>query len=134
MDKIACPSGGTLRNGVCYSWPTPSCQWVTLPDAMSICGSMGGRICTVAELDRLDGTGCGQDRAIAWANLSQTYNATFAAFGLCIRNQDGLVASAGGSPHQSDPTDDDIAWCFPVQYASPSVSSSYTGQLICCFD
>jgi hypothetical protein len=132
-DRSSCPSGGTLQNGVCYSWPSPQCQWLTLSSAMSACAAEGGRLCTVAELDRLDGTGCGQDSTVAWANLAAAYN-TSAAFGLCIRNQGGLVSSAGGTPHQSDDVDDDIAWCFPVQHASPTAQSPYTGYVICCYD
>jgi len=129
-DKTTC-TNGTLRNGVCYSWPSPTCQFLNLDNARSACSAISGRLCTVAELDRLDGTGCGQDGARAWANLGLTYDDNN-MFGLCIRAQDSYVNRAGGSATGGG--NDDIAACTPVHYASPSARSQVDGYVMCCFD
>jgi len=127
--QTACTTG-SLYNGVCYSWPSGgNCQQLTLRDTVNNCAGLGGRVCTVAELDRLDGTGCGMDLVRGWANFAETYD-NKAVFGLCVRAPSSVnkAGGVGGDP------DDSIAGCEAVQYGEPTADSPAAGYAICCFD
>ena len=140
-DKIACDNGGELRNGVCYDWDGDTsgagaqCIREDLISTETACASNGGRLCSVGELDRLDGIGCGGDHSLSWAALVSDPAASSASAykGACMRRQGAYVAASGGARFGDD--NDDIASCLVTEATAPTTrDTSFTAYRTCCYD
>ena len=132
VNHTSCSSGFTLYNGVCYRWPISlECQTQDLPTAHRTCTGLGGRLCTVSELDRLAGTGCFADHGGSWALLGLQYGNVEEGYGICFRD-DYAYADVHSviRPVKSDI--ETIAWCNAVSSLKPEAQSNVKAFVICC--
>jgi hypothetical protein len=114
INHTSCDEGFKLLNGVCYSWPDPQCQTQPYLTAKEICSCLGGRLCTVPELDRLGGTGCYADAARSWAILSTKYltgSSQYNANGVCFRSNEAYRNQFPNNPGKVINT---IGACYEV--------------------
>ena len=127
-----CPEDFTLYRGVCYRWPSPQCQTQDVVTADNICQGLNGRLCTVPEVDRLEGTGCNFDFAGSWALLGLTTNSYInQVFGYCFRD-DYSYTETHGVARPSIDNGVTIAWCNAVSALSADAQSNIKAGVIGC--
>lgn len=132
-------TSGSLHNGVCQnmSGTAGSCAHGTLKEAYDACDNDGGRIPTPAELDRLDGSGCGFDRASTWVQFAESgteVNHSYTGIGQCVRKNRHLVNAPLDVDQESG--FDEIAHCNHI--ATFDHRNEYTsgqiGAIHCVYD
>ena len=136
INHTSCSSGYTLYNGVCYTWPTsPKCQTRDLHAAHKTCTGLGGRLCTVPELDRLGGTGCQADNGGSWALLGLRYGVDpYQGYGICFRDEDSYrYADVHSTPFPVKfNIIETLAWCNAVSSLPAEAQSNIEAFVICC--
>ena len=132
VNHTSCSSGFTLYRGVCYRWPiSPECQTQDLPTAHRTCTGLGGRLCTVSELDHLAGTGCWANVGGSWALLGLQYGNLYQVYGICFRDDYAYTdVHSVTRPVKSDV--ETIAWCNAVSALSSEAQSNVEAFVICC--
>lgn len=132
VNHTSCSSGFTLYNGVCYRWPTsPQCQTQDLPTSHKICTVLGGRLCTVPELDRLVGTGCNANFGGSWASIGLQYGNVYQGYGICFRD-DNSYTDAHSTTLPVTNSIETIAWCNAVSSLATLAHSNVKAFVICC--
>jgi hypothetical protein len=131
INHRSCSSGFKLHKGVCYRWPSPKCQTQDLPTAHKTCTSLEGRLCTVPELDRLLGTGCGADYAGSWALLGLHYGNDHQVYGICFRD-DYSYSDVHSAKRPVKSNLETIAWCNAVSSLVSDAQSNVKAFVICC--